>query len=271
MSKLDSAQFLAEKIRAGEAANANENSSVLWLPFWPENVRRIPHLLLRNALFSASLERKCFGKEMRLVASLEGHTVKCNEQLNQYDLDNLEMLLHLQRKQPLCSKVGFIAHEFLRQMGRGISGRDYIELNDDLTRLTRATVEIRWKKERKSYTGSLVSGFSKDDKSNMFVVSFNIDMMKLFEDGSTQIDWQQRQLLGKSTIAKWLQVFYASHDAPFAYKVRTLRDLSACTSPLNEFRRLLKTALAKLKNVGFLEDWFIDIDTDLVKVKKLKK
>lgn len=241
----------------------------LILPFWPDSARRIPDLLLRNALFSASKDREFFGKEMRLVASLESHTVKVTEQLNQHDLDNLEMLLHLQREQPLGSRVAFTAHGFLTEMGRGTSGKHYKELHEDLIRLARATVEIRWTNERKSYTGSLVSGFAKDDDTGMFVVSFNADMMKLYEAGSTQIDWKQRQSLGKSNIAKWLQVFYASHDVPYPYKVETLRALSGCESSIREFRRLLKTALNKLVDVGLLES--SSIDDDLVKVQKLKR
>ena len=238
------------------------------LPFWPEGTRRVPNLILRNALFGVSKDREFYGA-MRLIASLEGHTVKVTERLNQYDLDNLEMLLHLQREQPLGSRVAFTGHGFLKAMGRGTSGTHHKELHEDLTRLARATVEIRWTNERKSYTGSLVSGFARDEDTGTFVVTFNQDMMRLYEAGSTQIDWEQRQQLGKSFIAKWLQVFYASHDAPYAMKVDTLREQSGSDSPLREFRRMLKVALDKLVDVGMLSSWAIE--KDLVKVQKLKK
>lgn len=240
----------------------------IMLPFWPEGTRRVPNLILRNALFGVSKDREFYGP-MRLVASLEGHTVKVTERLNQYDLDNLEMLLHLQREQPLGSRVAFTGHGFLKAMGRGTSGKHHKELYEDLTRLARATVEIRWINERKSYMGSLVSGFARDEDTGAFVVTFNEDMMRLYEAGSTQIDWAQRQQLGKSFIAKWLQVFYASHDAPYAMKVDTLRVQSGSDSPIREFRRMLKVALNKLVNVGILISW--TIENDLVKVQKLKK
>lgn len=238
------------------------------LPFWPEGTRRVPNLILRNALFGVSKDREFYGP-MRLVASLEGHTVKVTERLNQYDLDNLEMLLHLQREQPLGSRVAFTGHGFLKAMGRGTSGKHHKELHEDLTRLARATVEIRWTNERKSYTGSLVSGFARDEDTGTFVVTFNQDMMRLYEAGSTQIDWDQRLQLGKSFLAKWLQVFYTSHDVPYAMKVDTLREQSGSDSPLREFRRMLKVALDKLVDIGLLSSW--TIEKDLVKVQKLKK
>ena len=84
----------------------------LMLPFWPDEVRRVPNLVLRNALFGATKDREFYGP-MSLGASLEGHTVKVTERMNQYDLDNLEMLLHLQREQPLGSRVAFTAYGFL--------------------------------------------------------------------------------------------------------------------------------------------------------------
>lgn len=248
---------------------AQAKAKQLMLPFWPDEARRVPNLIIRNALFSASKDRSFFGREMQLIASLDGHTVKVTEQMNQYDLDNLEMLLHLQREQPLGSRVAFTAHAFLKAMERGTSGKHHKELHEDLTRLARATVEIRWTNERKSYTGSLVSGFARDEDTGMFVVTFNEDMMRLYDAGSTQIDWTQRQRLGKSNLAKWLQVFYASHDVPYAMKVETIRVLSSSGSPIREFRRLLKVALEKLVKVGLLSSWIIE--DDLVKVQKLKK
>ena len=262
--ELAKARGSAAKKAAAKAPAAKQ----LMLPFWPDEVRRVPNLVLRNALFGATKDREFYGP-MRLVASLEGHTVKVTERMNQYDLDNLEMLLHLQREQPLGSRVAFTAYGFLKAMGRGTGGKDHKDLHEDLTRLARATVEIRWTDERKSYTGSLVSGFARDEDTGMFVVTFNEDMMRLYNAGSTQIDWAQRQALGKSNLAKWLQVFYASHDAPYPMKVETLRALSGSTGTQKEFTRQLKTALGRLVEVGLLSSW--DIEKSLVIVQKLKK
>lgn len=235
------------------------------LPWWEETARRAPNLLLRNALFGIAQERQFFG-EMKLLASLDGHTVKATQTLNQYDLDTLEMLLHIQREHAVGKRVNFTAHAFLKALGRGVSGDDYKDLHKDLIRLATATVEIRWENERKSFVGSLVGSIARNEETETYSLQFNEDMVQLYDAGSTQFSWAQRKQLGRNNLAKYLQVFYASHEAPFPMKIQTLRSLSGSTSPLKEFKRMLKTALDKLQSVGFLSGW--SIEDDLVTVKK---
>ncbi len=235
------------------------------LPWWEDCARRAPNLILRNALFGIAQERKIFG-EMKLLASLDGHTVKATQTLNQHDLDTLEMLLHIQREHPVGKRVNFTAHAFLKALGRGVSGADHKDLHDDLTRLAMATVEIRWENTRRSYVGSLVAGIARDEDTEAYSLLFNEDMMRLYDAGSTQFSWAQRKQLGRNNLAKYLQVFYASHEVPFPMKIQTMRSLSGSTSPLKEFKRMLKTALDKLLSVGFLSSW--SIEDDLVAVRK---
>ena len=254
------------RVSAKKEAKKTDKEPQAMLPWWEEGARRAPNLLLRNALFGISKDRESYG-EMRLLASLEGHTVKSNEQLNQYDLDNLEMLLHLQREHAIGARVLFSGHSFLKAMGRSKGGGDHKQLHHDLTRLVRATVEIRWLNERKSYTESLVASFGRDEKTEMYSVRFSEEMLQLYEAGSAQFCWEQRKKLGKNNLAKWLQVFYASHDEPYPMKAQTLREQSGSTSEIGEFRRMLRNALAKLQTVGFLSSWAISKD-GLVTVKK---
>ena len=235
------------------------------LPWWEETARRAPNLLLRNALFGIAQERQFFG-EMKLLASLDGHTVKATQTLNQYDLDTLEMLLHIQREHPVGKRVNFTAYAFLKALGRGVSGEDYEDLHKDLTRLATATVEIRWENERRSYVGSLVAGIARDEDSEAYSLLFNEDLIRLYDAGSTQFSWEQRRKLGKNNLAKYMHVFYASHEAPYPMRVQTLRELSGSTASIREFRRMLNTALAKLQKVGFLKSW--EVNADLVTVKK---
>ena len=235
------------------------------LPWWEETARRAPNLILRNSLFGIAQEREFFG-EMRLLASLDGHTIKANQSLNQYDLDTLEMLLHIQREHPVGKRVNFVGSAFLKALGRGVSGDDYKDLHDDLIRLVTTTVEIRWETARKSFIGSLVGSIARDEDTDSYSLLFNEDMMSLYDAGSTQFSWEQRRKLGKSFLAKYLQVFYSSHASPYPMRVQTLRSLSGSTSPLKEFNRLIRAALNKLQEVGFLKSW--EINADLVTVKK---
>lgn len=264
-------KLAAAKVRTGTGSTAVAKvAKQLMLPFWPDTVRRTPNLVLRNSLFAATQKREIYGRPMRLLASLEGHTVKATERMNQLDLDNFEMLLHLQREHPVGARVKFSAHGFLTTMGRATGGSAHAKLHEDLTRLANVLVEIRWTKERKSYTGSLLAGFARDEETGLYVVSFNEDLLQLYQAGATDIQFEQRQQLGRNHLAKWLHANYSSHDAPYPMKLATIHLLSGSeTKAIREFRRLLKTAMARLVDVGLLSSWTIDKD-DLVSVKKTR-
>ena len=240
------------------------------LPHWPEEVRGVPNAALRGALFTVSKER-AMHKQLTAVAALSGIAIRVqNARLNQQDLDLFEMLLHLQREQPLGEKVEFTAHAMLKALGRPMGGSAHERLANDLARLMGSIVEIKWIKERKTFLGALVERAFRDDVTGRYVVRLNSDTMKLYGQGHTWIDSQQRQALGQNNLAKWLHGFYASHAQPFPYKVKTLRGLCGTTiGRLVDFRRVLRLALGRLKEVGSINNWDIDVRTDLVTVVKM--
>lgn len=228
----------------------------------------MPNAVLRGALFTVSKEREVL-RELTPIAAVDGIEIRAkNDRLNQVDLDLWEMLLHLQRMQPLGGRVEFTAHSMLKALGRTTGGKDHHWLDNALARLIGSVVEIKWVKDRKAFAGALVSSFFRDDETGRYVVKFNQDMATLYGQGHTYIDWEQRQLLGQNSLAKWLHGFYTSHAAPFDYKVETLQKLCGSSATLREFRRLLKAALTKLVGIGAISDWEIDTATDLVAVNK---
>ena len=114
--------------------------------------------------------------------------------------------------------------------------------------------------------GTLVSKAFRDEDTGRYVVIFDKDMLTLYEAGYSHIDWNQRMALGKSTLAKWLHGFYATHAKPYPYKVETLHNLcGSLDKSLRSFRQKLKKALDELVNVGAIDGWKIDKD-DLVTV-----
>lgn len=258
------------RTRTGTAAAAKPTASrQISLPLWPEEVRGVPNAVLRGAMFTVSKEREVL-KELTPIASVDGIEIRyMGQRLNQVDLDLWEMLLHLQRLQPLGNRVEFTAHSMLKALGRGTSGADHEALNNGLARLIGSATEIKWVKERKAFAGALVSSFFRDDETGRYVVKFNQDMATLYGQGHTYIDWEQRQSLGQNSLAKWLHGFYTSHAAPFPYKVETLQKLCGSTvERLGDFRKLLRAALKKLVDIGAISDWEIDPETDLVAVNK---
>lgn len=258
------------RTRTGTASPAKKvKAQQLALPFWPEEVRSVPNAVLRGALFTVSKERAVL-KDLTHIASVDGIEVRyMGQRLNQVDLDLWEMLLHLQRMQPLGNRVEFSAGSMLKALGRTTSGADHEALNNGLARLIGGATEIKWTRERKAFAGALVSSFFRDDETGRYVVKFNQEMAILYGQGHTYIDWEQRQALGQNSLAKWLHGFYTTHAVPFAYKVETLQKLCGSTvERLSDFRKLLRSALGKLVEIGAIDGWTIDADSDLVTVDK---
>lgn len=265
----------AKKKRDAKKAAAAKDAKQQ-LPLWPEAVRAVPNAVLRGALFSVATEREAYTTRT-LIATVEGIEIRFQgTRPNQTDLDVWEMLLHLARLQPLSSEVQFTAHAMLKALGRGTSGKHHEELKQQITNLAAGLAEITWTKERKTFGGTLISNYFRDEDTGLYVIKFNSGFGKLYSNGHTSIDWDQRKSLGRNNIAKWLHGFYSSHEQPYPYKVETLQRLCGSTSPRREFRRLLRVALGLLVDLGTITSWDIDSKTDLVNVtkqtvKRLKK
>jgi hypothetical protein len=238
------------------------------LDLWPDAVRGVPNVILRSALFSVMKERPVAKRE--LLAAVDGIEVRFTGiRLNQKDLDYFEVLLHLQRMQPLGSAIRFTASAFLKAMGLSVGKYQYDELKEVMARLGANMTEITWTKEKKTFAKSLIEEFVRDEETQEYVLKLNPELMKLYQNGYTQIDWHQRQALGKNMLAKALHGLYASHAAPYPFKVETIRTLTASnTKDLSKFRQQLREALKLLVEAKALLSWEID-SRDLVRVKRV--
>lgn len=236
---------------------------------WPDAMCGVPNIVLRGALFSIS-QRRTTAKKRELIAAVDGVEIRFKgERFNQTDLDVWEMLLHFARRQPLGERVEFSAHALLRSLDRGTGGHDHEQLKEEITRLRSGTVEIKWIKEEKTFGCGLVSEYFYDTEKERYIVIFSEKMLKLYDEGYSHIDWQQRKKLRASNLAKWLHGFYASHAKPFGYKVDTIRRLCGSTSSrLGDFRKQVRLALKLLKEVGAITDSKINSD-DLIIVEKV--
>lgn len=240
----------------------------LALDLWPDSVRGVPNAVLRGSLFSVSKTRTT-AKKRELLAAVDGIEVRfMGIRFNQTDLDVWEMLLHLARMQPLGNRVEFSANAFLKALGRGSGKTQHEQLKEGIARLQAGNVEITWTKEGKTYGGSLVAEYYRDEETERYVVVFTEKLLGLYEGGYSHIDWTQRQALGNNSLAKWLHGFYATHAAPYPYKVDTLRTLCGSNNGvLRDFRRSLKNALDELVSAHAIRSWNIDA-ADLVTITK---
>lgn len=236
----------------------------LSLELWPNAVRGVPNAVLRGSLFSVSKQR-AIAKKRELLAAVDGIEIRFKgERFNQTDLDLFEMLLHLARLQPLGKQVEFTAYSLLKELGRGTGGKDHDDLKEAIARLRGGVVEITWLAEGqkgRTFGGGLLADYYRDEASQRYVVVFDEKMLSLYEGGYTYVDWEQRKALGSNNLAKWLQGFYASHAQPYPYKVETIKNLCGSTvGRLPDFRRLLRTALDELIEVGVIKTWSIEDD-----------
>jgi vacuolar-type H+-ATPase subunit E/Vma4 len=261
------AEAKASKKPAKKSAVVRKDDRQMMLELWPEATRGVPNAILRGSLFGISTERRIY-KKRTLVAAVEGYEIRFKgETFNQTDLDVLEAMLHLAMSHPLGKKVEFSVHSLLQELGRKTSGEQHEQFKEQIARLIGGVVEITDLKAEMTFMGTLVQKAYRDEKSGRYVVIFDKDMLALYESGYTLIDWQQRMALGKNNIAKWLHGFYASHAAPFPYKVETLLKLCGSVATPKEFKRNLKKSLTELVTAGAIQSWSID-HADLVHINR---
>lgn len=259
---------LRETVERKKAKKAPVTERQLKLELWPEEVRGVPNAVLRGALFGVSQERKVHQKRT-LIAAVEGYEIRFKgETFNQTDLDVLEGMLHVAMPHPLGKRVEFSVHSFLKALGRGTGKTQHEQFKEQVMRLVTGGIEISDLKAKMTFMGTLVHKAYRDDTTGHYVVIFDKDMLALYEAGYSHIDWNQRMALGKSALAKWLHGFYATHAAPYPYKVQTLHNLCGSgDKSIRSFRQKLRKALDELLGVGAIDGWDID-ENDLVTVQR---
>lgn len=238
------------------------------LPSWPAGMRGTPNACLRSALFAGvqGNERIAY-KKRTLLAAVEGIEVRyLGVQLNQSDLDVWMQIVHLSRMQlPGCS-VTFSAHALLMALGRSTGKSQHEWLKESMARLGGAFVEITYH-GRQTFGEKGFLRYHRDEITQRYVVELTESMLRLFEDGYTHIEFEQRQQLRKHPLALWLHGFLSSHAAPYPLKLQTLYQLSgSSTQNPRDFKLRMRKALQALVTIGAIEHF--EIDEDVVKVKK---
>lgn len=258
-------QALAAKARQRLQGDALPEPEEKQLPLWPEAVRGVPNAVLRCSLFAATHQRDVCRRRELLASTADVEVRFLGVRFNQVDLNVWEMLLHLARLQPLGSEVRFAAHALLKALGRPTGNSQHEQLKEEIARLAGGMVEVTWKGGRRSFGGTLISEYYRDEEAQRYVVVLKPEILELFDCGYSHVDWGQRRAL-KSSLAQWLHGMYSSHASPYPYKVATLRDLcGSSTKALWKFRQLLRAALNELVAVGCIKGWKIDT-ADLVHV-----
>ena len=247
-------------------------AKIIQFPLFPEATRPVSNDMARSALFSCIQ-----GKDRRfikdaLLATVDGVEIRfTGEQLNQDDHDLLMQLIFMAREKPVGAWVTMPAHTILKALGRQVGGKQHRDLRADIFRLAAGTVSIRIARDRIEVTGHhLLAKAAQHEDSRYWVYRLDPDLAFLYEGESyTLIDWDKRLNLKGKDLARWLQLYLATHAKPFPVKVDTLRELSGSrTKALRSFRGQLRLALDALISNHDIEQWWIAQQTDLVTVDR---
>src|SRR4029434_9149381 len=239
------------------------SAQIIQFPLFPEATRPVSNEMARSALFSCVQGKdRRFIKDALLATVAEREIRFDGEQLNQDDHDLLMQMVFMAQNKPLGSwvmvpsyailqalgrQIGGKQYRELRRahmrlaravvvppyairqaLGRQIGGKQYRELRADILRLARAMVIIRnTETKREMFGHRLIAKAELDEKTRHWIYRLDPDLRELYGDIThTLIDWDQRLALKGKDLARWLQLYLASHALPFPVKVATLRDLS---------------------------------------------
>ena len=247
-------------------------AKIIQFPLFPEATRPVSNDMARSALFSCVQGKdRRFIKDTLLATVADKEIRFTGEQLNQDDHDLLMQMVFMAQHQPLGSWVMVPAYGMLQALGRQIGGKQYRELRADIARLTAAMVIIRNTETKREVFGHhLIAKAEQDEQTRHWMYRLDPDLRTLYGDMThTLIDWDQRLALKGKDLARWLQLYIASHAKPYPVKVATLRDLSGSRAKaLKNFRGKLRLALDDLVNNDDIERWEIQMPQDLLFVDR---
>src|SRR5712691_9712232 len=249
-------------------AEPKSTAKIIQFPLFPEATRPVSNDMARSALFSCVQGKdRRFIKDALLATVADKEIRFTGEQLNQDDHDLLMQMVFMAQHKPLGSRVMVPAYGILQALGRQIGGKQYRELRADIARLAAAMVIIRHTETKREVFGHhFIAKAEQDEQTRHWMYRLDPDLRALYGDMThTLIDWDQRLALKGKDLARWLQLYIASHAKPYPVKVATLRDLSGSRAKaLKHFRSKLKTALDDLVDNDDIERWEIEMPQDLL-------
>lgn len=246
-------------------------AKLIQFPLFPAETRPVSNDMARSALFSCvqGVDRRVLHNAV--LATVSDVKIEfTGQQLNQDDHDVLMQLVFMARDIRLGQFVVVSAYAILKGLGRQHGGHEHEQLRQEIERLTKGSVTLRSKEI--NYTGHLIDESLQDLRTRHWMYRFNVNMRAFFGlDNYTLIDWERRKNLKRKDLARWLQLYLATHAKPFPVSVNYVRQKSGSqAAALREFRRMLKRALGELVVNEDIKDWRIERPSDLVYVERGK-
>ncbi|MGE8482636.1 MAG: plasmid replication initiator TrfA [Pseudomonas sp.] len=196
--------------------------SEIVLPGWQDEVRGVPNVTLRSAIFGSSRSASnAFLQHAEIYTQRPTQMRYTGPRLDQGDLDVWITLLHIAREKQMGKTFKTSAYELLKLQGKTDAGNNRKTLYKRLFRLRAGTLELSTK--RYSYTGGLVDSFARDDVEQKLIITLNLKLSYLFGPNQfTHIDWSVRRSLNAKPLAQWLHGYLSTHAEPFPVSIGTL-------------------------------------------------
>jgi TrfA protein len=287
MTEEERAAFFAEKQRKADlAANAKKEETdnagdvapaptePVQLKIWPHDVRAVPTIMSRTAIFSIDSSRsEDLKKEWTLVASnSDAEAYYLGKRLSMFHALVWEELIHLGRKIELGEYMDVPEHLILEGIGRTKGKSDYVEVRQAIDDLMTSSVKIRFPNRKRFIVAHMLDAYTFDEMRKVYRMRLGREMVQLFTgSGTSYIDNEQRQAIGaKSQLTARLLRFFSGHSNPITpYSVKEWhRQVESKDKVMSGFRRNFLKALQNLVEKGVLKSAYIDPKTDLVHVTK---
>jgi hypothetical protein len=245
-------------------------AKVIQFPLFPNETRPVSNDMARSALFACVQGKDRQMVKDELLATVNGVEIRfTGETFNQDDHDLLMQLVFMASHKPLGEYTTVPAHAILKALGRNTGGDQHKQLQTGIERLTNGGVKLKGK--RLDYIGHLIDAAFQDKKSKYWVYRLSPESKQFFSlHNYTLVDWEQRKKLKGKDLARWVQLYIASHAAPFPVSVEYLHEKSGSQSKnMFHFRAKLRLALKDLEANKDIEAWTID-ENDLLHVDRGK-
>lgn len=222
----------------------------LQLPFWPDHVRGVPSGALQSALFAPIRKGSRAAVEREVIAAVgEYRIIMTGFRFDQGDLDVLQQLMHLARGPKGGGVIEFKARDLLRLIGRDTGNSQRQWLLRSLSRMKACDVEIA--KGPLAFSGSLIANHGRNEDTGTHYVILDAGLMTLFDQGYSQVQWDQRMKLAGKPLAQWLHGFTAGQKRPLTWKTCDLREYARSSYTRDrDFRKALDEAARHIREIG---------------------
>lgn len=249
------AQRAAELMAATQQANKQRDEI---LCHWPEALRAIPTHVLRSALFGiVEKGRAQRYSEQTLIPAWKGVSIRYQGPLlSQIDQSVWMTVIHQFRGKPLGEPLSLPRHALLRALGWNRSVRQYVQLEESLTRLVAGLINIEAGKDR--YVGTLMVSFLRHGDSAHYFLKVNPEIAALFATNLTLLDPELRARI-RTDLGRWMLGYVQSHrtmpDKPHRIGLERLQTLCGSRAGSRDFKYRLKKVMADLEEHRVVAAW----------------